>query len=166
MAASEPSAADGLGWWHDGYLWFPTLSADGRQRFDGERWEPLHPGWKVLRTVTLILLCLTPVVVLVGFGYVASEPEYPGQPEPPYATLVGLVYVLWLPLCLLLLQLATRRLGSPGFQRRGKRGRGGWAWEPPPGWPPPPASWLPSPGWRPEVSWPAAPPKWRGWTRR
>ena len=32
---------------------------------------------------------------LAGFAYIASHPEYPGQPEPPLETLVALVSFLW-----------------------------------------------------------------------
>lgn len=39
----------------------------------------------------------------------------------------------------------------------------GWRFRAPPGWPPPPAGWVPSPGWRPDPSWPAAPPGWQFW---
>lgn len=31
---------------------------------------------------------------------------------------------------------------------------------PAPGWPAPPAGWLPEPGWTPDPSWPPAPPDW------
>lgn len=31
---------------------------------------------------------------------------------------------------------------------------------PAPGWPTPPAGWLPPPGWRPDPTWPAAPEGW------
>jgi hypothetical protein len=34
---------------------------------------------------------------------------------------------------------------------------------PPPGWPPPPADFIPPPGWRPDPSWPPPPPGWRLW---
>ncbi|MBI1381748.1 MAG: DUF4041 domain-containing protein [Planctomycetaceae bacterium] len=37
---------------------------------------------------------------------------------------------------------------------------------PPPGWPRPPATWRPPPGWRPDPSWPAPPPGWQLWVRR
>ncbi|HTW00854.1 MAG TPA: HNH endonuclease signature motif containing protein [Streptosporangiaceae bacterium] len=36
---------------------------------------------------------------------------------------------------------------------------------PAPGWPAPPAGWVPDPGWRPQQSWPAAPPGWQFWIR-
>lgn len=32
---------------------------------------------------------------------------------------------------------------------------------PPPGWPVPPAGWLPEPGWQPDASWPPAPAGWQ-----
>lgn len=31
---------------------------------------------------------------------------------------------------------------------------------PPPGWPKPPAGWLPPPGWKPDPTWPPPPPMW------
>lgn len=34
---------------------------------------------------------------------------------------------------------------------------------PPPGWPVPPAGWTPPPDWKPDPSWPAPPPGWRLW---
>jgi 5-methylcytosine-specific restriction endonuclease McrA len=38
-----------------------------------------------------------------------------------------------------------------------------WQFNPPPNWPPPPASWSPPPGWQPDPSWPPAPPGWQLW---
>lgn len=34
---------------------------------------------------------------------------------------------------------------------------------PPPGWPPPPAGWVAPPGWQPDPSWPAPPAGWQLW---
>lgn len=34
---------------------------------------------------------------------------------------------------------------------------------PPPGWPTPPADWLPPNGWKPDSGWPSAPPGWQFW---
>lgn len=34
---------------------------------------------------------------------------------------------------------------------------------PPPGWPPPPAGWTPPSGWAPDPSWPTAPEGWQLW---
>lgn len=34
---------------------------------------------------------------------------------------------------------------------------------PPPGWPAPPAGWDPPPGWQPDPTWPAAPEGWTFW---
>lgn len=34
---------------------------------------------------------------------------------------------------------------------------------PPPGWPTPPADWLPANGWKPDSGWPPAPPGWQFW---
>jgi len=34
---------------------------------------------------------------------------------------------------------------------------------PPPGWPAPPAGWEPPPGWQPDPRWPAPPPGWQFW---
>ena len=34
---------------------------------------------------------------------------------------------------------------------------------PPPGWPKPPAGWVPPRGWKPDPSWPAAPAGWQLW---
>jgi hypothetical protein len=34
---------------------------------------------------------------------------------------------------------------------------------PPPGWPRPPAGWIPPKGWTPDPGWPPAPPGWQLW---
>src|SRR5689334_10718292 len=39
----------------------------------------------------------------------------------------------------------------------------GHRFNPPPGWPVPPAGWMPPPGWEPDPSWPPAPPGWQLW---
>ena len=163
---ATPAAAEDADWWHDGYLWYPRLSDDGRQRFDGNQWRSLHPGSRVARILAVAMLCLTPVVVFAGFIYIASDPAYPGQPEPPHQGLVGLGYVFWAPLWVSVLLVATRRVGTPGLHARRSRAVPRWSWEPPAGWPQPPSGWRPSPGWRPEPTWPAPPPDWRGWTRK
>lgn len=36
---------------------------------------------------------------------------------------------------------------------------------PPPGWPQPPAGWVPPPGWRPDPAWPPMPEGWQLWLR-
>ncbi len=38
-----------------------------------------------------------------------------------------------------------------------------WTFNPPPGWPVPPAGWQPPPGWQPDPGWPAAPAGWTFW---
>ena len=110
---ATPAAAEDADWWHDGYLWYPRLSDDGRQRFDGNQWRSLHPGSRVAWILAVAMLCLTPVVVFVGFIYIASDPAYPGQPEPPHQGLIGLGYVFWAPLWVSVLLVATRRVGHP-----------------------------------------------------
>jgi membrane protease YdiL (CAAX protease family) len=40
-----------------------------------------------------------------------------------------------------------------------------WTFQPPPGWPEPPAGWSPPPGWQPDPAWPTAPPGWQFWRR-
>jgi Domain of unknown function (DUF4190)/Septum formation len=37
----------------------------------------------------------------------------------------------------------------------------GLRYNPPPGWPPAPEGFIPSPGWQPDPSWPPAPPGWQ-----
>lgn len=37
---------------------------------------------------------------------------------------------------------------------------------PPPGWPAPPARWRPTPGWQPDPRWPAPPAGWPFWIER
>ena len=150
-------------WVRRGRVWYPCVSADGRQRFDGTRWAPIRAGWRLVRYGAIAMLALTPVVVLVAFGYVAGEPEYAGQPEPPHERLVADVSLAWAPCFGLLLWLASRRVGAPGF--RSRKGSAGWRWTPPPGWPTPPAGWQPEPGWVPPDDWPDPPLEWRGWRR-
>lgn len=157
-----PSASD---WWNDNGVWYRVRSADGSQIFDGQRWKPTHPRWRILRFVSLAMLALTPVVVLVGFGYIAGEPSYPGEPPPRLATEVALGYVFWGPVWGTALFIANRRLGRPGYRASGRRSASSLTWEPPPGWPPAPPGWQPQPGWRPDPEWPPPPPGWRGWTR-
>lgn len=38
-----------------------------------------------------------------------------------------------------------------------------WQFNPAPGWPTPPAGWIPDANWRPPADWPPAPPGWRFW---
>ena len=38
-----------------------------------------------------------------------------------------------------------------------------WAWHSPPGWPPPPLGWRPTPNWAPPTDWPPPPPGWQFW---
>lgn len=40
---------------------------------------------------------------------------------------------------------------------------GGFVFNPPPGWPAPPAGWRPPAGWVPDPSWPAPPEHWQLW---
>jgi hypothetical protein len=39
----------------------------------------------------------------------------------------------------------------------------GWAFNPPPYWPQPPANWTPPTGWLPDPAWGAVPPGWQLW---
>ena len=39
----------------------------------------------------------------------------------------------------------------------------GWAFNPPPHWPKPPASWTPPAGWVPDPAWGPLPPGWQLW---
>ena len=39
----------------------------------------------------------------------------------------------------------------------------GLTFNPPPGWPKPPAGWIPPKGWTPDPKWPPAPPGWQLW---
>jgi hypothetical protein len=63
------------------------------------------------------------------------------------------VSVLWLPCLVIGIVLLVRR------------GRGGWRFMPPPGWPPAPEGWAPPVGWQPDPSWPAPPGDWTWWRR-
>jgi hypothetical protein len=38
-----------------------------------------------------------------------------------------------------------------------------WQFNPPPGWPAPPAGWTPPPGWQADPSWPLPPLDWQFW---
>jgi hypothetical protein len=40
---------------------------------------------------------------------------------------------------------------------------GDWEWRPAPGWPAPPAGWIPAPDWKPDPSWPKAPEGYSFW---
>ena len=40
----------------------------------------------------------------------------------------------------------------------------GRIFNPPPGWPKPPAGWAPPKGWTPDPAWPHPPPGWQLWT--
>lgn len=153
--------------WRDGALWWPTESADGRWRFLGERldgrnWISKRPGFRVLRVLSWVWLAASPVVYFVGFAYIASDPSYVGEPEPPYRGAVAILYLLWVPIGLLGLFLTNRILGRPGLAGRGRRAAR-WVWTPPACWPTPPPGWVPTSGWQPDPSWPAAPADWRGW---
>lgn len=53
--------------------------------------------------------------------------------------------------------------GLPGQQ--GNLGSNAAVFNPPPGWPRPPAGWDPPPGWQPDPSWPPAPPGWQFWVQ-
>jgi hypothetical protein len=41
--------------------------------------------------------------------------------------------------------------------------RTGLTFNPPPGWPKPPAGWVPPKGWTPDPTWPHPPPGWKLW---
>lgn len=41
--------------------------------------------------------------------------------------------------------------------------RGSVIFNPPPGWPKPPAGWVPPKGWKPDPAWPSPPPGWQLW---
>ena len=45
----------------------------------------------------------------------------------------------------------------------GHAGTGGLTFNPPPGWPRPPADWVPPEGWQPDPDWPPAPDGWSFW---
>jgi RsiW-degrading membrane proteinase PrsW (M82 family) len=52
--------------------------------------------------------------------------------------------------------------GLPGQQQADFSGARA-VFNPPPGWPAPPAGWEPPPGWQPDPQWPPAPPGWQFW---
>ena len=45
----------------------------------------------------------------------------------------------------------------------GHAGAAGLTFNPPPGWPRPPADWVPPEGWQPDPAWPPAPEGWSFW---
>jgi RsiW-degrading membrane proteinase PrsW (M82 family) len=51
----------------------------------------------------------------------------------------------------------------PGSPQQGVAAGTKWVFNPPPGWPVPPANWQPPNGWQPDSSWPPAPPDWEFW---
>jgi hypothetical protein len=150
-----PSDLDQL-WWHDGALWWPCESADGRQRFTGGRWVPKRRGFGVLKVLSCLWIALSPIALLVSYAGTAENPD-------PDAVIFAYVGLLWAPVGLVGLLVALWFLGRPGL---GRRGRVRWAWTPPPGWPTPPSGWVPPAGWKPDPSWPSPPAQWRGWQRQ
>jgi hypothetical protein len=56
--------------------------------------------------------------------------------------------------------LTNRVRAQPEIEHRAA----GYRFNPPPGWPVPPAGWAPSPGWQPDPQWPPAPADWNFWT--
>lgn len=151
-------------WRYDGSLWWPNESADGRQRFNGQRWVTKRPGFRVLQVVSWILVAVSPLALLIGYGTLAGHGQYTDQPPVSGGYLV-FAYLCYLPapVGIVGVVVADRLLGSPGF---GTTGRVRWVWTPPPGWPAPPPGWTPSAGWTPDPSWPPPPAEWRGWVRR
>ena len=59
-------------------------------------------------------------------------------------------------------QVAVRHDACRRIEGRARSGSG-VRFNPPPGWPQPPAGWTPPPGWQPDPSWPASPPGWQLW---
>jgi RsiW-degrading membrane proteinase PrsW (M82 family) len=51
----------------------------------------------------------------------------------------------------------------PGSPQQAAAGGTKWVFNPPPGWPAPPADWQPPNGWQPDASWPPVPPGWEFW---
>jgi hypothetical protein len=153
-------------WRQDGVLWWPVESADGRQRFDGERWVPKRQGFRVLQVFGWILLGLSPVALFIGFGILAGHPQYADQPpvSDAWLTFAFACYLVPGPVGLVAVVVSSRQLGRPGLGTPYARVR--WVWQSPPGWPEPPSGWAPSPCWRPDPSWPEPPAEWRGWVRR
>ena len=153
-------------WRHDGALWWPVESADGRRRHDGERWVPKRRGFRVLEVFGWTLLGLSPVLLLVGFGILAGHPQYADQPPVSDAgeAFAFACYLVPGPVGLIAVLVSTWQLGRPGLGTSYTRVR--WVWQSPPGWPEPPPDWTPSPGWKPDPTWPEPPAEWRGWVRR
>ena len=63
----------------------------------------------------------------------------------------------------------TTRLFTQGLRRPPHRHiqhpAGAWRFNPPPGWPHPPAGWMPPQGWVAPADWPTAPLNWQWWTQ-
>jgi hypothetical protein len=150
-------------WWFDGGLWWPTESADGHQRFDGQYWIPKRRWPRVLYTVSCVLVLLSPLAFVFGFFLVAGGPIPPGDPpRPDWVFPVVFAVQLMIPAAIAGFVVAKEFTGQPGL---GKRGQVRWIWTPPPGWSTPP-HWAPTPGWEPDPSWPPPPEQWRGWVRQ
>ena len=149
-------------WWHDGALWWPCESADGRQRFTDARWVPKRRGFRALEGVSYLWLLVSPFA-LIFFGGVANYSDVDEPPSSDLSILISLgIDALWVPVGLLGVWVAIRIQGRPGL---GERGRVRWIWTPPPGWSTP-AGWTPWLGWEPDPSWPSPPAQWRGWVRQ
>ncbi len=55
-------------------------------------------------------------------------------------------------------------MASAGLPPRPADSKGkSWVFNPPPGWPAPPADWQPQAGWHPDPSWPPPPAGWQFW---
>lgn len=108
---------------------------------------PTGPGRRVPLAVALIVvpILLAPVFMVVGlFGSLVWV----------YLS-IGLS-VLWVP-CVV--------VGFVLLARGRSAGNDHWSFNPPPGWPRPPAGWVPETGWAPDPSWPSAPVDWQWWSR-
>ncbi len=54
-------------------------------------------------------------------------------------------------------------MAGPRMRDHERMSEHGWVWRPPPGWPEPPAGWVPPDGWQPPAEWPQPPADWVYW---
>lgn len=160
-AAQAPPDAD---LWVDAAgVWWPRRSPDGARPF--LRSSSQRVLGRVLVGIGIAALCLSPVLLVIGFLSV-YEAGMAGTPPAPWWS-VWVLYAFWasVPTGAVLWPLGA----WISWRTRMPRTRSGgleWVWTAPAVWPPAEEGWTPPPGWAPDPGWGAPPPGWRGWSVR